>query len=233
MDCNWDNPGVDPYTGTPRAAIMAFTHIPKHVRMALVERVEARTTEYDDVIYIDNEGLRSVGVPGRQEHSYDPVIRNMHFGSRGRVCSGVTWRWAAERVESAVVYCEQGYCIARPSVCNNWFTLTPAVRDAGPEPVPEQLRAGGTAQPEQLLVPGLPGGAEPGYGAAPVLGYGGVYSFQGAGGQSFGGGGGYAPLPTYCSPGGSVGAVPEAPPWALVGVGLALLASLARGRRRG
>lgn len=42
MDCTWNNPGADPYTGSARDAIMAFAQIPQAVRAAMVTRAESK-----------------------------------------------------------------------------------------------------------------------------------------------------------------------------------------------
>ena len=115
--CDWNHPAVDAYTGTPRAAIMAMVEIPMPVRAVLVARAEAH--DYDDTVYIDRDSIRS------PKHAYQPVIRQMAFGARGRVCKTVTRDgWAADRVEGAWVYCESGWCVAIPAVCRNWFIAT-------------------------------------------------------------------------------------------------------------
>ena len=103
--CNWDAPGRDAYTGTPRAAIMAMAEIPMPVRIFLVARAEAH--DFDDAVMIDRDTIRS------HKHAYSPVIRQMAFGARGRVCKTVSRAsWAADRVEGAWVYCDSGWCVA-------------------------------------------------------------------------------------------------------------------------
>ena len=118
MDCTWTDPGSDPYTGSARAAIMAFAQIPQAVRTALIERAESNGLTYDEVVVIDRDAIRGSA-------RYAPELRSMHFGSRGRICDTVSRTgWSAEHVETAMVFCEAGYCVARPAVCNNWSMVT-------------------------------------------------------------------------------------------------------------
>lgn len=115
--CNWDHPGTDVFTGSPTMAIYAMApDIPVRVKRVLAERAERH--EVDDVVYIDRDSIRG-------KYDYEPEISFMAFGSRGRVCANVTRnKWSSDHVESAIVICEQGWCIARPSVCNNWSLVT-------------------------------------------------------------------------------------------------------------
>lgn len=116
--CDWSAPGADRYTGTATAAIHAFATIPAPVRERLIARHEKRA--YDDLVYIDRDSIRG------REQAWDPAIRDMHFGSRGKVCGRVDRSmWKSAQVESAVVYCDSGYCVAWPSVCGNWFVIAP------------------------------------------------------------------------------------------------------------
>jgi hypothetical protein len=117
MDCTWDKPGQDPYSGTPTAAIMQFVSIPKHVRVALAARAESRL-DYDETVVIDRDSIRS------KDRSYSSEITAMHFGSKGKLCDKVSRKnWKPDHIETAMVYCESGYCVMRPAVCNNWSIL--------------------------------------------------------------------------------------------------------------
>lgn len=131
ITCDWSDPGVDPYTGTARAAIERMVTIPAPVRQVLIARAER--DEYDDVVMIDRDTIRSPA------HEYRPEITSMAFGGRGRVCATVSRAgWDARHVESAMVFCAGGYCIARPSVCNNWSIVQRLESSAAPavvEPV--------------------------------------------------------------------------------------------------
>lgn len=150
--CNWDHPGADAYSGSASSAIYAMASIPAPVRRVLAERAERH--EVDDVVYIDRDTIRG-------KYDYAPEISFMAFGSRGRVCASVTRnQWSSEHVESAIVICEEGWCVARPSVCNNWSLVSRRRSVAPPVAVlfppaadqPPPLVGGG---PGPLGVPGV------------------------------------------------------------------------------
>lgn len=227
--CDWNNPGADPYVGTARAAIMSFAQIPKAARIALVARAEAKTPEYDDVVMVDRDAIR-----GRRE--YEPGIGSMHFGGAGRVCAVVTRTgWSDQHVESAMVFCADGWCVARFSVCNNWSIIRLADRPAAS--LPPITGPGGGFEFETLAavpVPGLPpaatltppatfappAGAPPSYG--PPLWYLPPPIFVG----------GPCCVPCFDSPGvpGIPTPVPEPSTWLLFACGLALLSTRLRRR---
>lgn len=121
--CSWDNPGHDPYTGKPEAAIMAFTDIPLSIRKTLIERAEQN--EYSDLVQINK-----AGIVGRND--YGPDLKDMHFGSSGKQCHTVSRaKWRDTDAERAMVFCEEGYCVARPSVCNNWSRIESRSKASG------------------------------------------------------------------------------------------------------
>lgn len=157
--CTWDNPGHEPYVGTPSSAIHALGFIPVPVRRVLVERAERH--DFDDVVYIDRDSIQG------KRYAYAPEVSFMAFGAHGKVCADVTrTKWRPEHVESAIVICEQGWCVARPSVCNNWSVV---VRLARREPPAGALVS---APPEALLPPESVVAQGPGpepLGPAPVL----------------------------------------------------------------
>lgn len=222
--CNWNSPGDDPYSGTARAAIMAYAQIPKATRIALVARAEAATPDYDDIVFVDRESIR-----GRRE--YYPDISSMHFGGKGRLCGSVTRsNWDDKHVESAIVFCADGWCVARFSVCNNWSIIRLADRR------PETL-IGALDEPEPfvpLSLPGVPAEtpltpvappiAET---YAPPVYFGGSYGGGYYGGGGFIGGGSVpcdcVPPPSTVCPPPVIPAVPETSSWLLLVCGLALL----------
>lgn len=113
--CEWDHPGRDIYTGTPRAAIMAMGTIPDSVKQVLISRAERN--DYDDIVFIDKDSVRG-------KYAYQPEVKFMAFGGRGTICKSVSRNsWSATHVESAMAFCDKGYCVARPSVCNNWSII--------------------------------------------------------------------------------------------------------------
>lgn len=129
--CTWDNPGHDRYTGTVPAAIAAYG-LPQATQSALIAAFERR--EFTDTVVIDRDAIRG------QRHEYAPEIRAMHFGSGRRICGTVTRDgWEPSHVETALVVCAAGECIAWPAVCGNVFRLSQrpsADRPAQPDVVP-------------------------------------------------------------------------------------------------
>ncbi len=201
--CSWANPGVDPYRGSAEAAIMAKVQIPLFARALLVARV--KRNDFDDVVLIDRDSIRS------RQYDYDPRISDMAFG-KGRRCVVVDrTAWSDSFITSALVFCEAGWCVARPAVCNNWSIIHRLPRR--PEP---GLGTDAPGRPSFVLAPvqraadtdapAVVGTADDGTGAwvaqpeMPVLG---VYAAQ-------------SRLVT-------VPAVPEVPVWAALLLGIPLL----------
>lgn len=109
--CSWDQPGRDPFTGSPIAAVLSYSHIPAAARVRLAARVRAGTP--DDTPDITRDGIASVRV------QYATDLHDMHFG-RGSTCATVTRQaWAPDHVEPARAYCEGEWCIVVPVVCGN------------------------------------------------------------------------------------------------------------------
>jgi hypothetical protein len=211
--CDWNDPGAHRYTGSVAAAIAAYG-LPLATQQALVAAFEARA--FDDTVVIDRDSIRG------RAHGYEPQIRDMHFGSAGRICTSVDRSsWPAAHVETALVVCAGAECIGWPAVCGNVFRLRRAA--AAPE-----AGAWLAAVEAPAPLPGVLAAAadEPGAGpdadtAAPAL-YGPALAFVP---PAVGGGwGGTVPGP--------IPAVPESSTRGLMLVGLALLAWLAwRGQR--
>lgn len=123
--CTWDAPGADRYTGTVPAAIAAYG-FPIATQAALIDAFERRN--FTDSVVIDRDSIRG------KNHVYDPSIRSMHFGHAGRICADVERSgWSFQHVETALVVCAGGECIAWPAVCGNVFRLT-RKEGAGAEP---------------------------------------------------------------------------------------------------
>lgn len=108
--CSWDRPGHNPYTGDLVAAVDHYTDIPPAVRARLKQRMAAR--QYDEIVQIRRDRIEG-------QHSYQPTIRDMHFGD-GQVCREVSRaRWADTALERGLVYCDGGHCLLVPTVCRN------------------------------------------------------------------------------------------------------------------
>ncbi|MEO6364027.1 MAG: MHFG family PEP-CTERM protein [Caldimonas sp.] len=226
LDCSWDAPGADRYTGRTDAAIMALAVIPESARRALIAKADRH--DFDEVVYIDRDAIRG-------KASYDPEIRYMAFGSRGKVCETVSRaKWAPEQVETAMVYCAESYCVAVPSICGNVFLLT-----RRPD---EERPPAAVVPPETFETPVAPPvAAAPPMDAAPPAtftqgcdcppgggggGGGGYVVFVGGGG----GGGGFYPTPPV-TPIGPVTPIPEPSTWALLAAGLGIILTRAAGYR--
>lgn len=112
--CSWDSPGRNPYTGTTEAAIMRLVQIPEPARRVLIAKIEQN--RFDDHVTITRDDISGNGVY-RAELSY------MAFGM-GNICKSVTRdRWNPNLEHRALVYCVDRWCVARPSVCNNWSII--------------------------------------------------------------------------------------------------------------
>jgi hypothetical protein len=218
ITCEWRG-GADRFTGSVASAIAAYG-LPISTQTQLIEAWERR--QFTDFIVIDRDSIRG------KTHDYQADIRQMHFGSRGRVCKTVTRAgWSASHVESAVVLCADAECVAVPQVCSNVFRLTRAARATdGPEP--SALVAGPVAGPDETQL-GAPL-ADPQTPEAVTLG-GDVRAslFSSGGSASTWGsiGGAYGPSFWPAAPQvhpGAVSPVPEPQTWALLALGVAGIA---------
>lgn len=137
--CSWNDPGADPYRGTPREAIMRYESIPLPIRLVLARKVEAQ--QPTDRVEISREFIL-----GRDVY-IDP--RDMHFGD-SRVCRRIDrTKWADTHREPANVYCSVGYCVAIPEVCGNVFRLDKA------QPVAAGAAVRAVPEPGSLVLAGM------------------------------------------------------------------------------
>jgi MYXO-CTERM domain-containing protein len=205
--CSWNQPGHNPFMGDVVAAVDRYQDIPLEVRQRLKQRMAAR--QYDDMVSIKRDSIEGKG-------SYEPRIRDMHFGSN-RVCGDVSrTAWTAQMQERGLVYCESGQCVLVPTVCRNVSriarapgALAPAVAAAPP--------AGELAfEPPGAGVPpaagAAPGGAPAGDGVAMPLGSAGAGSFADLAGPAGTNGGLYAFSPWATPAGGVAGGFASAVP---------------------
>lgn len=112
-ECEWRNPGAQKYMLPLSAALDRLNMIPADTRSKLKARLESNKVQTaDDHILITSKGV--TGTVG--EYS----LYDMN-GGQGQVCWGeVTAKtWNPEHAERALVFCEDGHCIAYYSVCRN------------------------------------------------------------------------------------------------------------------
>lgn len=130
--CEWRNPGSDKYMLPLDAAVDRLTIIPAATREKLKARLRdpRKHLAADDHIVVTAAGAQ--GVAGQYS------LWDMNGGA-GQVCWGaVTTRtWQPTHAERAMVFCEDGHCLAYYSVCRN---ISRAVLTT-PEPEPPQRRA--------------------------------------------------------------------------------------------
>jgi hypothetical protein len=156
-------------------------------------------------------------ITGRAQ--YAPELTKMHFGSRGQVCATVSRAgWSDAALERALVYCEDGVCLAVPTVCGNVAMVTrlpePPVAEKPPAPAEEPV-----LPPVAELIP--PVTFEQGCDCEPGSAFAGpVVVGLPAGGVWV----------TAAPPDVPVGAVPEPSTWALMVAGLLGIAWI-RGRK--
>jgi hypothetical protein len=156
--CPWPDPGANPYTGTPAAAIQRLADIPAQYQAELIENVsmgagiQVRVTR--DAILSTDGAVRYTN------------LRDMNFGD-GRVCVGAVDRamWPDGHIELATLYRSNGHVVLHFRRCNNVARATdPLVQAAmAPPPVarPSTVRrwlsgekpAAGTATAQATAVP--------------------------------------------------------------------------------
>lgn len=215
--CDWDSPGADRFTGSVPHAVDSYKDIPTEVRARLVQRVIAH--DYDEIVTIRRDSIE-----GRS--TYSSEIRDMHFGSSGKVCPIVSRsRWAQDDTQMGLVYCEDSTCVLVPTVCTNVSRIERIGAETPPVPPIEGLDALLPLPPSTMeplsAVPDTPTGTFMQYGGP--YGGGGFYGpTHGSGGGTHASGGGgtvFVPLPCDCchvptTP------VPELPTYAIMALGL-------------
>ncbi|MDR7335518.1 MHFG family PEP-CTERM protein [Roseateles asaccharophilus] len=148
--CEWQSPAHDPYQGSVPDAIDSYTDIPAATR----ERLKARMQEHD---YDDIVSIRRDSIDGR--FRYEPALRDMHFGQQRRCGTVTRASWKPDHAERALTYCEDGHCVAVPTVCRNVSRITRA-----PDTVAAGAPAGGAPNEPLAFDPpsaGLPMAAVP------------------------------------------------------------------------
>jgi hypothetical protein len=233
--CSWDNPGHRPFMGNVPGAVDTYAHIPADVRARLKARMQRHA--YDDQVTITRD--RMTGARGEYT-----ALRMMHFAS-GETCGTVSRaKWSDKHTERALIYTEGGFTIAVPSVCRNVSIVdapaAPVLADATPATpapaapgAPETPPMAQAPMPPMAQAPGAPIPAESFAAVAEAEGIPGWGWFALAAlGLLFGGGAGghgsttFLPMPPTHVPG-----IPEPATWALLVLGVLLVATWARLRR--
>ncbi|OFA03542.1 MHFG family PEP-CTERM protein [Duganella phyllosphaerae] len=239
VDCSWDNPGANPYTGTAQAAVDRYKDLPEKVRTRLKYRLQYGNP--DEMVAIKRDAIEG-------KHRYGAAIRDMHFG-KDKVCGTVSRaKWSAARVEPGAVYCADSHCILVPEICGNVSRITRRDTDE-----PTAMAPTAMPTPERELETttvfdwtdhvgtyelGLYDAQEQQRAETPPL-LSGASNFPLPGWEPLSGYPTRAPLkprqlggitpPREDVP---VAAVPEAETWAMLLVGLGLMGCIARRRRR-
>ncbi len=115
--CPWPDPGANPYTGTPAAAINRMSGIPAPYKSELIDLigmgagVQVRVTR--DAILSSDGSARYVD------------LRDMNFGD-GRVCPGAVDRsmWPDGHIELATLYSSRGHVVLHFRRCRNLARAT-------------------------------------------------------------------------------------------------------------
>lgn len=148
--CDWNNPGRAVYTGRWDTAVDSFTTIPAPVRNRLKARLLAG--KYDDLATISATSITgNAGAYG--------ALSYMHSGKASRCVAVDRSRWTPEHRERAMVFCDSGHCIVRPSVCNNIAIVGAPVAPTAPTPGAPMLPEVPPTPAEPI--PGVPTPVEP------------------------------------------------------------------------
>lgn len=151
--CDWNNPGVNPFRGSPLHAVLGYEDIPIWPRLVLATRAGFGVTPTDYATITRGYIASATG------YSYAPVLTDMHFGKGEKCALPDRTKWPESRQEPAAVWCFQGHCVAIPNVCSNvsriWLQApelrSPSLRGdswKNPQTVPE---------PSTLILAGLAG----------------------------------------------------------------------------
>lgn len=112
--CEWRSPGASRSMQPLDQAVDRLDYIPSDVRAVLKQRLldPRKHVAADDHILMTRDGV--TGEAGSW------TVRDMN-GGQGEVCWGEVTRatWRPGQAERALVFCEQGWCVAYFSVCRN------------------------------------------------------------------------------------------------------------------
>lgn len=132
--CSWDEPGVNKYSGNVAESVQNYLDIPATTRNKLQKRLEKH--QYDDIADITRNSIKG-------KHEYTD-LRDMHFG-KNQLCRTVTRnKWEETAIQRGLVYCEDGYCVIVPTVCNNVSRITRKSGEAPAAAIAPSESGGGT-----------------------------------------------------------------------------------------
>ena len=147
--CDWNNPGVNPYRGSPALAVLSYSAIPIWPRLVLASRIGRVTpTDYAMVTRGDIESLNGF--------SYSPQLTEMHFGGSKKCTLPDRSQWSPTRRELSPVWCFAGECVTMPRICNNVSRIFQRVVPWNPEAVRRlQPTPHAAAEPSTEVLTGL------------------------------------------------------------------------------
>jgi hypothetical protein len=130
--CDWNNPGVNPYTGKLSSAVDSYPSLSTEAKRIIKDKINRN--QHDDQVQITKDAIQ-----GKMSYT---GLRDMVWGS-GTKCIGEvnTSKWKPSQNISALVYCHKEECLIRPSICNNIALVDPV----GPSE--------GSKQPSEALIP--------------------------------------------------------------------------------
>lgn len=159
-NCDWNNPGSNPYRGASVYSAVQSYGFPKESTDEIVWKIKANMA--DAVIYIKRNSIESpFGVASN--------LRDMHFGSfqtskyfaNGRKCIGnvVRNKWSFSDERAALVYCPTAktfgtsqVCVAIPVVCGNISIVDYRPLQTMPKNFVEQSKVNTAPLPSTLML---------------------------------------------------------------------------------
>ena len=151
VNCDWNNPGSNPYRGTSVYSAVQSYGFPKESTDEIVWKIKANME--DAVIYIKRDSIESpFGVASN--------LRDMHWGNN-RKCIGPVvrnkWNFSDER--AALVYCNTAknfvtsqVCVAIPVVCGNISLVDYRPLQTMPKNFVEQSKVNTVPLPSTLML---------------------------------------------------------------------------------
>jgi hypothetical protein len=114
--CVWNDRGLHRVTVPVSPLVDHYPDIPKATRDKLKQRIDR--FQYDEMVVISRDGIKS------DVFTYSGM-QYMHFGNGQKVCGEVkTDHWAPGDIERAMIFCQDGHCLALPLVCSNLARVT-------------------------------------------------------------------------------------------------------------